>query len=93
MTTKQKIAVAIGSGLLGAYAVIFVYQRIQRAKADASVVSEDEALKILNQKSFSSEPEFTEDDMQPQLPNDETVDNLPSDSLMQFETETGLGDY
>jgi hypothetical protein len=93
MTTKQKIALAIGSGLVGAYAVIFVYQRIQRAKADASVVSEDEALKILNQKSFSSEPEFTEDDMQPQLPNDETVDNLPSDSLMQFETETGYGDY
>lgn len=93
MTTKQKIALAIGSGLVGAYAVIFVYQRIQRAKADASVVSEDEALKILNQKSFSSEPKFTEEDMQPQLPNDETVDNLPSDSLMQFETETGYGDY
>lgn len=93
MTTKQKIALAIGSGLVGAYAVIFVYQRIQRAKADASVVSEDEALKILNQKSFSSEPEFTEEDMQPQLPNDETVDNLPSDSLMQFEIETGYGDY
>ena len=93
MTTKQKIALAIGSGLVSAYAVIFVYQRIQRAKADASVVSEEEALKILNEKSFTSEPEFTEEDMQPHLPNDETVDNLPSEDLMQFEIETGYGDY
>jgi hypothetical protein len=44
MTAKQKIALSIGSGLLAAYAVIFVYQRIQRAKADKSVVSEGEAL-------------------------------------------------
>jgi hypothetical protein len=69
MTTKQKIAVAIGSGLVGAYAVIFVYQRIQRAKADKSVVSEDEALKILNQKSSTSEPSFTEDDTAGDLPD------------------------
>jgi hypothetical protein len=93
MTTKQKIAIAVGTGLISAYMVIFVYQRIQRAKADASVVSEDEALKILNDKSFTSEPEFTEEDMTPQLPNDETVNNLPSQELMDFEVLTGYGDY
>ena len=47
MTTKQKTAIAIGSGILGAYAAVFIYQRIQRAKADASELSSEEALKIL----------------------------------------------
>jgi hypothetical protein len=93
MTTKQKIAIAVGTGLISAYMVIFVYQRIQRAKSDASVVSEEEALKILNDKSFTSEPEFTEEDMTPKLPNDETVDNLHSQELMDFEVLTGYGDY
>lgn len=69
MTTKQKIAVAIGSGLVCAYAVIFVYQRIQRAKADKSVVSEEEALKILSEKSSTSDPFFTEEDTAGQLPD------------------------
>ena len=93
MTTKQKIALAVGTGLVSAYMVIFVYQRIQRAKADASIVSEDEALKILNDKSFTSEPDFTEEDTTPKLPNDETVDNSPSQELMDFEVLTGYGDY
>jgi hypothetical protein len=65
MTTKQKIVIAIGTGLVSAYTVIFIYQRIQRAKADASIVSEDEALKILNNKSTTSQPNFTEDDITP----------------------------
>jgi hypothetical protein len=93
MTTKQKIAIAVGTGLVSAYMVIFVYQRIQRAKSDASVVSEDEALKILNKKSSVTEPDFTEEDMTPKLPNDETVDNLPSQELIDFEVLTGYGDY
>jgi hypothetical protein len=93
MTTKQKLALSLGSGLLAAYAVIFVYQRIQRAKADKSVVTEEEALDILKEKSFTSEPEFTEEDTMPKLPDDEVVDNTRSDELNQFETETGYGDY
>lgn len=68
MTTKQKIALSVGSGLLAAYAVIFVYQRIQRAKADKSVVTEQEALDILNDKSFMPPPNFSEDDTIPLLP-------------------------
>jgi hypothetical protein len=73
--------------------VIFVYQRIQRAKADASVVSEDEALKILNQKSSVTEPDFSEEDLKPILPNNEVIDNSPSELLMDFEVLTGYGDY
>ncbi len=68
MTTKQKVAIAVGTGLVSAYAVIFIYQRIQRAKADASVVSEDEALKILKEKSTTSQPQFSEDDTMPLIP-------------------------
>jgi hypothetical protein len=94
MTTKQKQTIAIiSSVLVGAYATIFIYQRIQRAKADASVVSESEALKIINDVSSTPEPEFTEEDIKPILPDDEVVDNYPSEQQMQFEIETGLGDY
>lgn len=94
MTTKQKLSLAIiSSVLVASYATIFIYQRIQRAKADASVVSEDEALKILNEKSDISEPIFTEEDIKPILADDEIIENGPSEELMQFETQTGLGDY
>ena len=93
MTTKQKVIISLGSALLGAYLTIFVYQRIKRAKADANVVSEDEALKILNEKSYTSPPVFNEEDLMPQLPSDEVVDNSPNDMLRQFEIETGLGDF
>jgi Flp pilus assembly CpaF family ATPase len=94
MTTKQKLTIAlISSVLVGTYATIFIYQRIQRAKADASVVSENEALKIINDVSNTPEPDFTEEDTRPILPDDEVVDNSPSEQQMQFEIETGLGDY
>jgi hypothetical protein len=94
MTTKQKIALAVGTGLISAYMVIFVYQRIQRAKSDASVVSEDEALKILNDKSFTSEPDFDEEDTMPKLPSEEVVENTSIDQqLMDYDTLSGYGDY
>ena len=94
MTIKQKQTLAIiTSVLVGAYATIFIYQRIQRAKADASVVSENEALKIINDVSNTPEPDFTEEDTRPILPDDEVVDNYPSEQQMQFEIETGMGDY
>jgi hypothetical protein len=92
MTTKQKIIISVGSALLGAYLSVFVYQRIKRAKSDANVVSEDEALKILNEKS-STPPSFSEEDLKPILPNDEIIDNSPTDMLMDFEVLTGYGDY
>jgi hypothetical protein len=93
MTTKQKVIISVGSALLGAYLTIFVYQRIKRAKADANVVSEDEALKILNEKSYTPPPDFSEEDLKPILPNDEIIDNSPSEMLMDFEVLTGYGDY
>ena len=94
MTTKQKLTLAlISSVFVGTYATIFIYQRIQRAKADASVVSENEALKILNDVSNTPEPEFTEEDTKPILPDDEVVENYPSEQQIQFEIETGMGDY
>ena len=94
MTTKQKLTIGlISSVIVGAYATIFIYQRIQRAKADANVVSESEALKILNDVSNTPEPEFTEEDTKPILPDDEVVENYPSEQQMQFEIETGMGDY
>jgi hypothetical protein len=94
MTRNQKIIIiSVGSALLGGYLSVFVYQRIKRAKADANVVSEDEALKILNEKSSTPTPDFNEEDLTPILPNDEIIDNSPSEMLMDFETQTGLGDY
>ena len=91
MTTKQKLTIAITSSVLvGAYATIFIYQRIERAKADASVVSEEEALKILNEKSSTTEPNFTPEDIIPMLPDGEMIEN---DSLQQYEIESGMGDY
>jgi hypothetical protein len=94
MTRNQKLTIAlISSIVVGGYAIIFIYQRIQRAKADANVVSENEALKILNEVSNTPEPVFTESDTQPLLPNDEVVDNYPSEQQMQFEIQTGMGDY
>lgn len=92
MTNKEKLGIILGSSLLSAYLAVFIYQRIQRAKADKSVVSEDEALKILNEKSYTTEPDFSEDELLPQLPNDEVVFNQ-EDSLKQFEMESGFGDY
>jgi hypothetical protein len=93
MKRNQKIIISIGSALLGAYLTIFIYQRIQRARADKSVVSEDEALEILNEKSDTTVPDFTEEDVMPQLPNDEVVNNNPNQDLMDFEILTGYGDY
>ena len=93
MTRNQKIIIiSVGSALIGAYLSVFIYQRIQRAKADKSVVSEGEALEILNEKSNTTVPDFTEEDVMPQLPNDEVVENQ-LDELRQFEIETGYGDY
>ena len=91
MTTKQKISIAIISSLVvGSYITIFIYQRIARAKADASVVSEEEALKILNEKSSTPEPVFTPDETIPMLPDGEMIEN---DSLQQYEIVSGMGDY
>jgi hypothetical protein len=91
MTTKQKISIAIISSLVvGSYLTIFIYQRIERAKADASVVSEEEALKILNEKSSTPEPDFTPDEIIPKLPDEGVVYN---DSLQQYEIVSGMGDY
>jgi hypothetical protein len=93
MTTKQKIIISVGSAILGAYLSVFIYQRIQRAKADANVVSEDEALEILNDNTTTPLPDFNEEDLMPILPNDEIIDNSPTDMLMDFEVLTGYGDY
>jgi hypothetical protein len=93
MTNKtKKILISVGSIILVSYLSIFIYQRIQRAKADASVVSEDEALDILDEKESTTIPDFDEEDLIPVLPNDEIVEN-EIDSLKQFEIETGYGDY
>jgi hypothetical protein len=89
MTTKQKIAIGVLSGIIGTYAIIFVYQRIQRKKADESVVSEDEAYQILNELKVNSgyvEPDFDEEDTIP-------VTESGLTDLQQFELETGMGDY
>ena len=93
MTNKtKKILISVGSLILVSYLSIFIYQRIQRAKADASVVSEDEALDILDEKESTTIPNFDEEDLMPVLPNEEVVEN-EVDSLRQFEIETGYGDY
>jgi hypothetical protein len=89
MTTKQKIAIGVLSGIIGTYAIIFVYQRIQRKKADESVVSEDEAYKILDELKVNSgyvEPDFDEEDTIP-------VTESGLTDLQQFELESGMGDY
>jgi len=95
MTKKQQIIIiSIGSALLGAYLSVFIYQRIQRAKADANVVSEDEALEILNDKTTTPLPDFDEEDLLPQLPNEEVVENPSIDQqLMDYEILSGYGDY
>jgi|APCry1669189034_1035192.scaffolds.fasta_scaffold01788_8 hypothetical protein len=101
MTQKQKIAIAIGSGLVGAYAVIFIYQRIQRAKADASNVPIDDAIKKLREKSNVTEPKFTGEDSIPQVPNtpEETLNDngyIPEENLTEvqkWDVVTGMGDY
>ena len=102
MTTKQKTAIAIGSGLLGAYAAIFIYQRIQRAKADASVLSSEEALKILRDKKQNSDteiPDFSSEDSIPQVPNPVVLDDdgyIPESNLtelQQWDVISGMGEY
>jgi len=89
MTTKQKIAIGVLSGIVGTYAIIFIYQRIQRKKADESVVSEDEAYKILDELKVNSgyvEPDFMEEDIIP-------ITESGLTDLQQFEIESGMGDY
>ena len=95
MTRNQKIVIiSVGSALLGAYLSVFIYQRIQRAKADANVVSEDEALKILEEKSYTPPPNFDDEDVMPQLPSDEVVENTSIDQQrMDYDTLSGYGDY
>lgn len=101
MTNKQKIAIAIGSGLLGAYAIIFVYQRIQRKKADESNVPLDNALEILKEKSTIETPDFTAEDSIPQIPNpDDTMYDgggyIPDSNLSEiqnWDVLSGMGDY
>jgi hypothetical protein len=89
MTTKQKIAIGVLSGIVGTYAIIFIYQRIQRKKADESVVSEDEAYQILDELKVNSgyvEPDWNEEDIIP-------VTESGLTDLQQFEVESGMGDY
>jgi flagellar biosynthesis/type III secretory pathway M-ring protein FliF/YscJ len=94
MTRNQKIIIiSVGSALLGAYLSVFIYQRIQRAKADANVISEDKALEILEEKSSTPIPYFNDEDVIPILPNEEVVDNIYSQELRDFEISTGYGDY
>jgi hypothetical protein len=95
MTRNQKIVIiSVGSALLGAYLSVFIYQRIQRAKADANVVSEDEALEILNDKTTTPLPDFDEEDTMPQLPSEEVVENTSIDQqLMDYDILSGYGDY
>jgi hypothetical protein len=95
MTKKQQIIIiSVGSALLGAYLSVFIYQRIQRAKADANVVSEDEALEILNDKTTTPLPDFDEEDTMPQLPSEEVVENTSIDQqLMDYDILSGYGDY
>jgi hypothetical protein len=91
MTKNQKIAIAIGSGLLLTYAVIFVYQRIKRAQADASEVSSDEALDVLQElknKNTNLEPVFTEEDI-----IGEVGETSELSDLQQSELISGMGDY
>jgi hypothetical protein len=96
MTRNQKIIIiSVSSALIGGYLSVFIYQRIQRAKADAIIVSEDEALKILNEKSYI-EPNFTEDDTMPQLLPDsyeDTTDYGGLTDLQLFEIQSGMGDF
>jgi hypothetical protein len=96
MTRNQKIIIiSVSSALIGGYLSVFIYQRIQRAKADALVVSEEEALKILNEKSYI-EPNFTEDDTMPQLLPDsyeDTTDYGGLTDLQLFEIQSGMGDF
>ena len=94
MTNKQKLAIAVASGLLGTYAIIFVYQRIKRKKADESVVSSDEAFEVLNKlksESDTPEPYFSEDDTL-DVP-DIVASNTDLTDLQEFESQTGMGDY
>ena len=94
MTRNQKIVIiSVSSALLGAYLSVFIYQRIQRAKADANVVSEDKALEILEEKSYIAPPNFDDEDLLPQLPNEEVVENNPNQDLIDFEILSGYGDY
>jgi hypothetical protein len=102
MTNKQKTAIAVGSGIIGAYAAVFIYQRIQRAKADASDLSTEEALKILRDKKQNSDteiPDFSSEDSIPQVPNPVVLDDdgyIPESNLtelQQWDTITGMGDY
>jgi hypothetical protein len=94
MTRNQKIVIiSVSSALLGAYLSVFIYQRIQRAKADANVVSEDKALEILEEKSYTAPPNFDDEDLLPQLPNEEVVENNPNQDLIDFEILSGYGDY
>ena len=104
MTNKQKIAIAIGSGLLGAYAIIFVYQRIQRKKADESNVPLDNALEILKEKSILDlklNQFLAAEDSIPQIPNpDDTMYEgsgyVPDSNLTEiqnWDVISGMGDY
>jgi hypothetical protein len=102
MTRNQKIGIAIGSGLVGAYAVIFVYQRIQRAKADASILPADNALEILRKKKINGDtptPDFNAEDSIPQVPNyieDDSSGYIPDSNLSEvqkYDVISGMGDY
>ena len=44
-------------------------------------------------KANTPPPDFSEEDLKPILPNDEIIDNSPSEMLMDFEVLTGYGDY
>jgi hypothetical protein len=94
MTRNQKIIIiSVGSALLGAYLSVFIYQRIQRAKADKSILSAEEALKILRDKKEDGDtriPKFTKEDSIPFVPN--PYDSV-LDELQKFDVISGMGDY
>jgi hypothetical protein len=91
MNQKQRIVlITTFASAFTAYVSIYIYQRIQRAKADANVTSSDDAIRILQQKKkyTNTEPNFNDQDTIPQTsdnPDDTAVDCVtnPNDPMCQ----------
>jgi len=94
MTKNQKIALSVFIGFACTYGIIFLYQRLMRAKADKNTTSYDDALNIIAEKRDSNEGQsyiVITSNTDATTPDGEVISDLTD--LQRYEMETGAGDY
>jgi hypothetical protein len=92
--TKKQIIISLSSLLVASYIGFFIYQRVQRRKADDALDSYEDALEKLREAKESAAPLYIEPDLESLKDfDDEAYDNEPSAMIDDKAYELGYSGY